>query len=96
MLTPRAFLRAGGDRLREQLTKDEVEAASNAAVAALPKVDAAAAKQCETAHKPALAAGAKADELAAAALCDRVRPIVVPPKSTPPARDQIVKKPSSE
>lgn len=55
---------------REQLTRDEIHAASDAAVAALPKVDAAAVKQCEDRHKldPQ---DPKPDELAAAARCFR-------------------------
>ncbi len=56
---------------REQLTRDEIKAASDAVVAALPKVDVAAARQCEATHKQALSADAKPDELAAAARCYR-------------------------
>src|SRR5215212_5429522 len=57
---------------REQLTKDEIKAASDAAVAALPKVNTAAATDCQNKHQPQLIAeDPKAEHIAAAARCFR-------------------------
>ena len=57
--------------LKEQLTKDEIKAASEAAVAALPKVDSAAASDCQAKHKQLEAPDPKPDEIASAARCFR-------------------------
>jgi hypothetical protein len=57
---------------REQLTRDEIKAASDAAVAALPKVDTSAATQCQNKHQPQLIVqDPKPEDVAAAARCFR-------------------------